>query len=420
MGFAGLNARERLFPKPHEIFATGFYHGGFDFAVRSILGKTARGGADAGEVLATITGVKSGDHPGWFEAWTQLADRIAATAATSQRGGHRVSAARAFLRAANYYAVALEAIDGLPDTAQLLPTFRAHRAAWESFVDESAWAAERVDIPYEKTSLPGWFVRPDDSMRARPTFVMNNGSDGSISGLWCEGAEGAIERGYNVLLFDGPGQQSMLFERGTSFRPDWEAVITPVVDFLASRGDVDTARLVLYGVSQAGYWVPRVLAFEHRFAAAVVDGGVVDVSTSWLSQIPRSLQTLYGRGEKGKFDRNMAIGMKLPGGKATAATWTFRSRPYGTSGYSATLDEVRKYTVRDVAAQVTTPLLVTAPEDDQFFPGQSQELAALVEGAELMEFSATEGANGHCQPLGRELTEQRVFDGLAGRVPGVG
>lgn len=37
-----------------------------------------------------------------------------------------------------------------------------------------------------------------------------------------------------------------------------------------------------------------------------------------------------------------------------------------------------------------------------------------------MEFSATEGANGHCQPLGRELTEQRVFDWLAGRVPGVG
>lgn len=420
MGLNGLNPRERFLPKPHEIFATGFYPGAFDFPVRSILGKTARGGADVGEVLATIAGVKPGDHPGWFDAWTKLAERIDATAAASQRGGHHVSAARAYLRAANYYATALEAVDGLPDTGQLLPTFRAHRTAWESFVEESGWAAERVDIPYEETSLPGWFFSPNHSGKARPTFVMNNGSDGSISGMWCEGAEGALERGYNVLLFDGPGQQSMLFERGTSFRPDWEAVITPVVTYLSSRGDVDTGRMVLYGVSQAGYWVPRALAFEHRFAAAVVDGGVVDVSTSWLKEIPQSLRTLYDKGEKTKFDRNMTIGMKLPGGKAIAATWAFRARPYGSPGYAATLDEVRKYTMREVAAQIATPLLVSDPEDDQFFPGQSRELATLVEGAELLTFTAAEGASGHCQPLARELTEQRMFDWLSGHVPGVG
>ena len=30
-----------------------------------------------------------------------------------------------------------------------------------------------------------------------------------------------------VFVFDGPGQQSMLFERGVPFRYDWEAVLTP-------------------------------------------------------------------------------------------------------------------------------------------------------------------------------------------------
>ena len=46
---------------------------------------------------------------------------------------------------------------------------------------------------------------------------------------------GAVARAYNVLAFDGPGQQSMLFERGVPFRFDWEQVITPIVDYLGAR-----------------------------------------------------------------------------------------------------------------------------------------------------------------------------------------
>ena len=32
----------------HEVYTAGFYAGDWDFAVRSILGKSSRGGADAG------------------------------------------------------------------------------------------------------------------------------------------------------------------------------------------------------------------------------------------------------------------------------------------------------------------------------------------------------------------------------------
>ncbi len=92
------------------------------------------------------------------------------------------------------------------------------------------------------------------------------------------GGAGALARGYNVLFFDGPGQQSQLFEQGSFFRHDWEAVITPVVDFLLGRPEVDAGKLALYGVSQAGYWVPRAIAFVHRPAAAVADTCCVDDS----------------------------------------------------------------------------------------------------------------------------------------------
>src|ERR1700754_4439564 len=296
----------------HQVYPAGFYDGAWDYSVRSILGKSSRGGADAGEVLATIGAVQPKDRAAWFAAWVALGARVADLAATCAGRGHRVSAARAYLRAANYLAVAVNAIDGLDGSAeQLAPTFRAHRAAWDGFVANTYWPVERVYIPYADTTMPGWLFHPDDSRAARPALVVNNGSDGAVSGCWCEAAEGGLERGYHVLLFDGPGQQSMLFERGIPFRHDWEQVLTPVVDLLVAREDVDAARIAVYGVSQAGYWVPRALAFEHRFAAAIADGGVVDVSRSWFEHIPHPLRAAYDKGDREKFDKEMAFGMRL-------------------------------------------------------------------------------------------------------------
>ena len=86
---------------------------------------------------------------------------------------------------------------------------------------------QRLDIPYEKSSMPGWFVRPAQAPAGAPTIVLVNGSDGSLAALWGSTGAAALERGYNVLLFDGPGQQSQLFERKVPFRPDWEHVLTP-------------------------------------------------------------------------------------------------------------------------------------------------------------------------------------------------
>jgi hypothetical protein len=395
----------------HEVYTAGFYEGDWDFSVRLLLGKSTRGGTDIGEVLATVATVKPKDDEGWFAAWVALGDRIAAIAESSAGRGHRVSAARAYMRAANYYATAVNAISALDeDTDRLLPTFRKHRAAWEGFLANTRWPVERIDIPYEGSSMPGWFFRPDSSDTARKTLVMTLGSDEAITGMWNQGVEGALERGYNVVMYEGPGQQSMLFERDIPFRPDWEKVLTPVVDHLLTRADVDPDKLTLYGVSQAGYWVPRALAFEHRFAAAIADGGVVDVARIWTGHIPHRLMAAYQKGDKERFDKEMAFGFRMPGTRAAKLTWNFRSRPYGVSGYSQALDAVMQYNLTDVAAQITTPLYIIDVDGDQFFGGQPAELAALVPGATYARFTQAEGASFHCQPMARELTEQRMFD----------
>ncbi|WP_243065125.1 S9 family peptidase [Humibacter sp. RRB41] len=391
-----------------------------DYEIRTVLGGAYSGAADVGEVLAAVESVKGKDHRGWFEAWLALGDRIAADADAAHGKGHAASASGAYLRASGYYAVAVNAASALDSENELLTTFRKHRAAWDGFVDTTTQArVERVAIPYEGATLPGYVFRPREASESTPLLIGTNGSDGSLTSMWTSCVFGALQRGYTVLLYDGPGQQSMLFEQKTTFRPDWEAVLTPVLDFALGLDGVDARRTAVYGISQGGYWVPRALAFEHRFAAAIADPGVVDVSASWTSHLPKSMLELIDKGENEKFDKDMVLGLKFQ--PQNAVTWAFRARPYGALGYAETIEEVLTYDLEKVAQQITTPLLITSPEGEQFWPGQSERLAKLTQDVSaLVPFTAAEGADLHCQPLARALTDERMFDWLDERFAQVG
>ena len=174
----------------------------------------------------------------------------------------------------------------------------------------------------------GLFLQGRQLRPAAATAHFNNGSDGSLPFAWAVAVAPALERGYNCLTFYGPGEGLALVDQGLHFRPDWEQVITPVVDYALSRPEVDPSRVALMGDSQGGYWVPRAVAFEHRVAAAVADPGVWDVSTSWgLSKFPPPLPQLFASGNKTAFDQ--ALGQGLASEPGAAATLAFRSRPFG-------------------------------------------------------------------------------------------
>ena len=79
-------------------------------------------------------------------------------------------------------------------------------------------------------------------------------------------APAAIRRGYNVLLFDGPGQGRNLIKDGIHIRPDWENVVRPVIDYALTRPEIDPDKIVLAGWSFGGFLAPRAAALRasHR------------------------------------------------------------------------------------------------------------------------------------------------------------
>ncbi|MCA9877100.1 MAG: alpha/beta hydrolase, partial [Thermomicrobiales bacterium] len=397
-----------------------FQHADMQFQFLIALGGVYERTADAGELFATAAQITDGDFDSWFDAFTAIAERMQGIAEASEAAGDLVSAREAWLRASTYYGQAYFFTYGTQQPDRIADVWGQAADAFERFALLLQPAAAPVQIPYEDTTLPGFVLLVDDSGEPRPWLIMNNGSDGLMADMWAQGAAAGLRRGYNVLLFDGPGQGAALWRQNLHFRPDWEQVITPVVDFLVARPDVDPEKIVIIGVSQAGYWVPRALAYEHRLAAAVANPGVVNVGASWAAHMPPgTVEELLNTPEAerqqiaAEINQGVAEGMQ----ESTEFRFTVRMRmnPYGVSDFAALLVDIAGYTLTEAEMQqITTPLLIADPEGEQFWPGQSRQLYDGVAGPkELLVFTAAEGADLHCQPKANGLANQRFFDGLA-------
>ncbi|GAB1821004.1 alpha/beta hydrolase family protein [Herbidospora sp. RD11066] len=385
-----------------------FKDDGFDFSTQVALGAVYHRAADAGEVLATIDLIRDGKPRSWVDAWLSTADRVADEAEGNAGAGRTRSAACEFLRAATYYATATDMADGVGEPGLFEDIWEKHREAWDRFADLTC--VERLEIPFGSSMLPGYFFRAGDGRRR--TIVYNNGSDGPVTEAWTQCAAEALARGWNVATFDGPGQNAALVRQGLHFRPDWEHVLTPVTDHLLTRADVDGDRLAVMGVSQAGYWVPRALAFEHRYAAAIVDPGVVDVSEAMTRHIPHSLARKLDEGDRAAFDREMEWALKVSPRTRSMLAW--RMRPYGLTSFYDFFRAARDYRLdAGTATKITTPMLITDPEAEGFWPGQSRRLYDLLSSKRtLVHFTEPEGADAHCEPMANGLRGERIFDWL--------
>ena len=222
-----------------------------DFETLFAFGSAGYGCTEFGELVTAVNQVNTAgaSYQTYYDAFLALARRSEALAADELVAGHTASARSAYLRAASYHDMCLYFILGTSARAQEAGAYAAMERCWQGASQLSDPPFEQVRIPYEDSWLPAWLLRPDDGPVRRPTVVLNNGSDSQSVALYAFGGAAGLERGYNALIFEGPGQGSMLFERQVPFRPDWENVITPVVDYLRSRPDVDPARIALSGWS---------------------------------------------------------------------------------------------------------------------------------------------------------------------------
>ena len=207
------------------------------------------------------------------ETWVSMADRLCGLAEEDEAKGRLLSAGEKYRRASGYLI-----------TAERL---QAHNAPGRLVIYQRALAlflqgsrlmgdrVQRVEIPYEGKHLSALYY-PADGLKPgerAPLCVQLNGLDSSKEMKVLVGLPAWLaRRGVSSLVVDQPGTGEALRLQGLTARFDAEHWASRVVDWLEQRPDVDPKRIGCEGVSLGGYYCPRAVAMEPRFACGVAWG----------------------------------------------------------------------------------------------------------------------------------------------------
>lgn len=386
------------------------------FETKRAFGASSYGASEFGEVMATVSRIRSGDDNSWYDEWNATAERVFAEAEAQRAAGRRVSARDNYLRATTYFRASEFFLHANHEDPRIYSAYKKSIDAYTlccAFYDPPILP---VEIPYESTTLPGYFHRVDESETKRPLFIIHSGFDGSAEELHVEGARAGVERGWNVLTFDGPGQYGPIHRERLPFRTDWEKVVTPVVDFALTLPGVDPEKIALMGVSLGGVLAPRAAAFEKRISALVANDGVYDFGATQLASIPpdqrESFIAAVNRKDAPELDRRIVESMK----SSPTSKWAGEHAGFvmGESTPHGIVAKILKFNLRDgIAEQISCPTLVLAAEEDIFFKGQPEELYEhLTCPKTMIRFAAEEGAGAHCQVGADRLASARIYDWL--------
>lgn len=395
----------------NEVMELVFQDPTFSLQLLRAISETYYKGADIGECLSTAYRIKEGDFESWYQEWLKTAKRVHKYADESLAAGHETSAREAYLRASNYYRVA-EFLLLDPEDPRIKTTWESSKGCFGKAASLFSPSFEPVEIPYEGTTLPGYFYKVDnDSKSPRPSLIAHGGFDSTLEELYTSAAAPALERGYNCLTFEGPGQGGLIRKQKIPFRYDWEKVVTPVVDYALTKPEVDPKRLALMGISMGGYLAARASSFEHRIVACILNNGVFDGYDAIASTFPKSLLTSIENGNTEvvntvldilmESDPNIRFNMKH-------GMWTA-----GVSTPFELIQRSKNYTIKNIAQNIKCPTLVLDAEKDDSFPGQPKKVfEALTCPKKYILFTAGEGAEEHCQIGAPALSNQRIFDWL--------
>ena len=240
-------------------------------------------GVDYNDFVRTVQRIDTWDQ--WLPEWSRTADEQAELARESDETGHRDTAGHAWRRAATdrHFGKFVWMVD-LDLAAEAGRRSVEEMRAAHLRLDPTA---ERLEVPVDGGTAYANLRRPPGAERS-PYVVLVPGLDSTKEEFFYF-EQGFLDRGVATVSLDGPGQG----ETGVRLpiRPDYEVAVTPLLDALADRTDLDHDRIGLCGVSLGGYYAPRAAAFEPRVRAVAGISGPFCFGDMWDDLPPMTRQT---------------------------------------------------------------------------------------------------------------------------------
>ncbi len=336
--------------------------------------------------------VRQSDPDAWQKEWRTMGELVEGRAAAALAKNHKMTAGNYYLRAGIYHYNAERFISPGPEKrAQGEIAYRC----WHTGIRLREPTIEFVEVPYEGTTLAALFMKGITDGRPAPTIVVVNGMDNAKEmSIFFAGREFA-RRGFHTLCLDGPGMGEMRRMRGMPSRYDYEVPGTAAFDYLATRPDVDTKHIAIFGYSFGGYYSSRIAAFEKRYASCVALSALHWDLADWQEKIRQ----------------------KNASSPATVAQSNFQFRwVVGAETQEEGIAIAKKFTLKDVANNITCPFLVTHGGNDRVVPLQNAQKLYDAVGSKkktIKIFTTEEGGAEHAHVDNRQVGIDFAADWIA-------
>ncbi len=393
----------------------GFRDNEFDYQLLRVMGLASSGGSTVGECLAAAAMIAESDTGSWARVFGALADRVEAAAADCLAAGHPVSARAHLLRASTYHRAAEYYAETDPGLRGELGRRSAEAFRRAAALPGPGPTVETVAIAFEGADLPGYLVHPLPGTvpPAGPagTLVVLGGFESTAEELYFQLGVPGADRGWEVLVFDGPGQTGCMRDHPElTFRPDYEVPVGAVLDFLQARPGTDPDRVALAGLSFGSYFAARAAAHDTRIRALVLDPPVSDLyryMEAWLGPPVFGSRRDIRPADVDGVPEDLLLPQMVWGILAVC-------RRFGVSSLHRWIEALEAFRLGDSLGAIACPVLALVGErEGAEITRQTEAVVAGVAGpATLRRFAMDDGADAHGQAGNLPLSAQVVYDWL--------
>jgi pimeloyl-ACP methyl ester carboxylesterase len=348
----------------------------------------------------------------WKTVMLELAERAERDAATAHPGS---PSALARTRAAAFYYRAVEFFLDPADSDK----DRVYRRFVQLFDRTVTAVPHRRDrVPFDGGFLPAIVIDAREAARAgapaRGTLLLHGGFDSLQEELF-DWALFFAEGGWDVVLFEGPGQGAALRDHGLVMKPDWERPVAAVLDHFG------IGRAAILGISLGGYLAPRAAAFEPRIDGVIVCDILDDFFDCFTARagesMTRALVAMLQAGARA--DVNVMMERMMNESPATRWAMHHGMHVSGAADPYEFMQWLRSMSTAAFSERITQDVLLLAGTEDHIVPFHQlwRQARSLTNARSLTlrVFTKAEHAQNHCQVGNVGLALGVVRDWLAAR-----
>jgi len=254
-------------------------------------------------------------------------------------------------------------------------------------------ANEKVEIPYENSFLPAFHLKNDQS---KATIVIHGGYDSFMEELY-KLALYFREMGYEVVLFEGPGQGTALKKNKLHMTHEWEKPVKAILDYF------NLDNVILLGISLGGYLGLRAAAFEPRISKVIAYDIIYDFFQVLLyaagGKTKELVESMLEKNERSLLNKIFQRVMK----NNLLVNWGVNHGMYvfGAKTPFEFIEKSRLFSTAQISDRITQDVLLLAGSKDHFIPLEMfyKQIEALknVKSLTCRLFTEKEHAAGHCQ-----------------------